>query len=62
MIVETLFVYLPTIIAITIAFFVGIGIGFLIVAACLYVLVQFIPSFRQALVDLLKKKQINKES
>ena len=34
MIVEGLFVYFPTIIAITIAFFVGLSIGIFIVAGC----------------------------
>jgi hypothetical protein len=34
MIVEGLFVYLPTIIAITIAFFVGVATGILVLGVC----------------------------
>ncbi len=62
MIVEGLFVYLPTIIAITIAFFVGVGVGILVIIVCFYCFFRYIPSFRQAIADAIEARRINKES
>lgn len=61
MIVEGLFVYLPTIIAITLAFFVGVGVG--VTLCCIFlgssagILYKF-PSLREKFVNYL----VNKES
>jgi len=61
MIVEGLFVYLPTIIAITLAFFVGVGVGLSLCGVFLGsgvgVLYKF-PSLREKFANYL----INKES
>ena len=54
MIVETLFVYLPTIIAITIAFFAGVGVGLCLFGAGCF-LVWKIPSLRKQVVLSLKE-------
>jgi hypothetical protein len=61
MIVEGLFVYLPTIIAITLAFFVGVGVGLSLCGIFLGsgagLLYKF-PSLREKFANYL----INKES
>jgi hypothetical protein len=63
MILEGVFIYLPTIIAITVAFFVGIGVGlFLSMFVCFlcFLLLSKVPSLRTTLVDYFQ--DINKES
>ena len=54
MIVEGLFVYLPTIIAITIAFFVGVGAGLCLVGVTCFV-VWKIPPLRKQFILYLKE-------
>ncbi len=60
MIGEGLFIFLPTIIAITIAFFVGLGTGILIVGSC-GVLYGFsdikVPKLKTLLLSLLEEDQ-----
>lgn len=61
MIVEGLFLYLPTIIAITIAFFVGVGVGLslcgVLLGSSVGILYKF-PTLREKFVNYL----VNKES
>jgi hypothetical protein len=57
MIIEGLFVYLPTIIAITIAFFVGVGVGlFLCITFGVigFLLLEQIPPLKEKLIGNLK--------
>ena len=54
MIVEGLFVYLPTIIAITFAFFVGVGTGIGLIGVC-GVLVWKLPGVKSQIVSWLKE-------
>lgn len=59
MIVEGLFVYLPTIIAITLAFLVGLGLG--IVLSCLFVglvlgVIIKVPKVKDTLLDYLNRE------
>ena len=54
MIVEGLFVYLPTIIAITIAFFVGVGTGMVIVGVC-GILIWKLPPVKSYVISWLKE-------
>lgn len=59
MIVEGLFVYLPTIVAITVAFIVGVGVGItlcLVVGALLLGLIGTVPTVKGILVDYLNKE------
>jgi len=56
MIVEGLFVYLPTIIAITIAFFVGVGVGIFLcgMSGCIgFFLLKKIPTLKEKLIGNL---------
>jgi len=57
MIVEGLFVYLPTIIAITIAFFVGVGVGLflcILFGVIGFYLLEKIPVLKEKLIGNLK--------
>ena len=59
MIVEGLFVYLPTILAITVAFIVGVGVG---ITLCLALggiflgLIATVPKVKGILLDYLNKE------
>lgn len=59
MLVEGLFVYLPTIIAITLAFFVGVGVGLFLCSCCIlcfFFLLFKIPSCKETILDYFNKE------
>ncbi len=63
MILEGVFLYVPTIIAITVAFFVGVGVGLflsMIMNFMCFLLLSKVPSLRTKLVDYFQ--DVNKES
>ena len=63
MIVEGLFVYLPTIIAITLAFFVGLCIGILlVVGVCVGTGLALwnVPSLKTMVLSWLQGESVNK--
>ena len=63
MIVEGLFVYLPTIIAITLAFFVGLCVGFLVVAGVCVgtgLAIWNVASLKTMVLSWLQDESVNK--
>ena len=63
MILEGLFVYFPTIIAITLAFFVGLGIGcFIVGGLCIGagLAIWKVSSLRTIVLSWLEEENINK--
>jgi hypothetical protein len=59
MIVEGLFVYLPTILAITVAFIVGVGVGItlcLVLGALFLGLILTVPKVKDILLDYVNRE------
>lgn len=59
MIVEGIFVYLPTILAITVAFIVGVGVGItlcLVVGALFLGLILTVPKVKDILLDYVNRE------
>ena len=66
MIGEGLFIFLPTIIAITIAFFVGLGVGIFLCCSfciCFFMGIHYIPGAKGALQEWVPlKDESNKQT
>jgi hypothetical protein len=59
MIVEGLFVYLPTILAITVAFIVGVGVGItlcLVLGGIFFGLILTVPKVKDILLDYVNRE------